>query len=174
MLFLAIYLAIQIEYILLATFRSEAVYLHVCVKLHLECWDWFLCGVLGLLLMKKSFGFNLAFGCACQRSHFLSDFAVCQTEVSFYCFLSGFGTITPCSLLSFAPGGVLSWAAGKQRHCLLTEANVALGVKDCLCFHCCCNVFHLLQTCSSATFNSGRLKISCILRSTFAIKSKRD
>lgn len=118
MLFLAIYLAIQIEYILLATFRSEAVYRHVCVKLHLECWDWFLCGVLGLLLMKKSFGFNLAFGCACQRSHFLSDFAVCQTEVSFYCFLSGFGTITPCSLLSFAPGGVLSWAAGKQRHCL--------------------------------------------------------
>lgn len=132
----------------------------------------FLCDVLGLLLRKKSFGFSLASGCACQRSHFLSDFAVCQTEVSFYCFCSGFGTTTPCSLSALLLE--VCSAELQAKTLALTEANVALGVKDCLCFHCCCNVFLLLQTCSSATFNSGRLKISCILRSTFAIKRKRD
>lgn len=123
----------------------------------------------GFFLRKKAFGFSLAL--CMSEIPFPPDCAVCQRSLLLLWWLWDH---TSCSLPSFAPGAVFSWAVASKGTVPLAEANVALGVRECLCFHCCCNVFHLLQTCPSASSNSGRLKVSWFLGSTFAIKSKRD
>lgn len=132
----------------------------------------FVCGVLRLLLRKKAFVFRLVLWMS--KIPFLSDFAVCQTEAFKSYFIASVGALgsPPLVLSSALLLEVCSAVLWEGKGTLpLTETNVALRVRECLCFHCCCS-FPPLQIHSFATSNSGRLKFPCVLRSTFAIKAK--
>lgn len=132
----------------------------------------FVCGVLDLFLRKKAFVFKLAL--CMSKIPFLSNFAVCQTEAfrSHFWVALGPPPLVLSSALLLEVCSAELWAS--KGTLPLTEANVALRARECLCFRCCCNAFTYYRHAPSATSNSGRLKISCVLRSTFAIKNKRN
>lgn len=157
MLFIAIYLAMQIKYILLARFRFGAGKNRVsacpCAAAHWRLRLHLCVGFLNFFREKTHFMFKLAL--CISKLPFVSDFQFDNGgfQFSFDCFGSSFET-TSCFFLSSAhqlgraaplPEGFLAEPWASKGSLPLTEANVALGVRESLCIPCCYDIFHLLQ-----------------------------